>query len=443
MTEPKKFSIEQIRAAKAKTVMKTAVRPAARAISAPRSYRRPILIGLLAVGGLALALAAHGWSAWTGALDEAGRQLATGLPHGFPAEPPLASDRDMQKLLGLFKPPSKVEWAEIEATAKLRRTGNVKARQLLEANQAYVEAFRAVFPADSVNMIEVYKNGAPLLNSCYDVEKLAVMLTTTAAMAHVMLEQQKTQAGMENLLGLVRAGEMLARGVAGRYQAQAWEAGRTVASTARLLLLANAYAGALPAAELDRLGERLRTTLALEPDLRRMFIAERDLHDSVAERFRDHLGFWWSAVGAAGYDDPFRALKSAYASATDALAQPPKAALPAMREATESLRRSSQLPFLASAAVPLASYEKGLRHYSIAVGAVAGAIVLSRLSRNKTLPENLQSLYSSLPRDPLTDQPFRYQNLGDGFRLWAVGPDLTDDGGDEVKDVLLLGTPKQ
>lgn len=34
-----------------------------------------------------------------------------------------------------------------------------------------------------------------------------------------------------------------------------------------------------------------------------------------------------------------------------------------------------------------------------------------------------------LPLDPFTDQPYRYQQVGGGFIVYSVGPDLTDNGG--------------
>lgn len=442
MTEQKKFSLEEIRAAKARSVMKTAVRPAARAPAPPRSYRKAVGVFLALTVVTAVALAGHGWQSWSGALARADKALDSGVPPGSPSMPPLASDRELERLVALFKRPSRIEWAEIEATARLRRTGNEKAKQLLADSGPYVEAFRAAYSGELASVVEVYKNGAGLLNSTYDAGRLGELLTTTAALGNALLDKGQADAGLDVLLGVIRAGMTVARGAGGRYGAAYWEAGRGAASTARLLVLANAYGGTVAAGKLAGLRERLRATLALEPDMRRLLISERDLHEAVLERFREELGVWWGSLGLAGHFDPFPSLREAYASALGALGQAPKVAREAFAEAAASLRRPGALPPLAHAAGPLLLFEPGLRHYSIAVGAVAGIDVLERLSHDKVLPDTLDAFSRSLPRDPLNDRPFLYQNLGDGFRLWGVGPDLEDNGGDETKDVVLLGAPK-
>ncbi len=46
-------------------------------------------------------------------------------------------------------------------------------------------------------------------------------------------------------------------------------------------------------------------------------------------------------------------------------------------------------------------------------------------------PESLDALPNKAGIDPLHGTPFRYERLDDGFRLYSIGPDGVDDGGEE------------
>ena len=71
----------------------------------------------------------------------------------------------------------------------------------------------------------------------------------------------------------------------------------------------------------------------------------------------------------------------------------------------------------------------------------AVAIALERYHlENRTYPENLAALapkwMSDALNDPVTHEPFHYEQLGDGaFRLWSVGWDGADDGGEVLYEV--------
>jgi hypothetical protein len=53
------------------------------------------------------------------------------------------------------------------------------------------------------------------------------------------------------------------------------------------------------------------------------------------------------------------------------------------------------------------------------------------------LPERLSELVpdflSEVPEDPYTGQALKYKVDEDGYAVYSVGPDLTDDGGDDVQ----------
>ena len=56
--------------------------------------------------------------------------------------------------------------------------------------------------------------------------------------------------------------------------------------------------------------------------------------------------------------------------------------------------------------------------------------------QHKKLPATLADLVPAflpaVPRDPFAGAPLRYQRSGDLWRVWSVGINLVDDGGDNV-----------
>jgi hypothetical protein len=76
---------------------------------------------------------------------------------------------------------------------------------------------------------------------------------------------------------------------------------------------------------------------------------------------------------------------------------------------------------------------------------VAAALRQHRLNKGK-FPDNLAALQPDLlkeiPTDVFSSRPVRYQILGRGrgYRLYSVGRDMTDDGGDAEKDVVIQVT---
>lgn len=58
-------------------------------------------------------------------------------------------------------------------------------------------------------------------------------------------------------------------------------------------------------------------------------------------------------------------------------------------------------------------------------------------------PEDLEALspkpFKQIPRDPFTDEPFRYERRGEGFVLYSVGINLRDDGGSDAAGDFVRG----
>ncbi len=434
--EHEKYSIHQVRAAKRRTVMRTAVRPPPAKAVSRGSYRKGILIALVTLVVLSLAGLAAGKRAWTAAFDEAASLYQTGTQE--PAAP-LAFDEELQKLMSLFQPPLPHEWAELEATANLRRTGNTRARKSTRQNAEFLERFRRTFDTSPSNVSELYGRGRALLNRRYDLRKLREMLITTSAMAHFLLDSGKMIRGRSVLFAVLRAGQTVALGVGGGPTLQSLEVGQRAASTARLLLISHAYSGSLSIPELEQLGTRLRATLPLEPDLRRSLIGSRDRALEVIGRVRTGLGFWWSVVGYADFEDPEKTLTRIYRDCLEAAVLSPKLARDEFQEILASLDGSRVHQLARMGAPSKGLYDRLLRAKTVALGAVTAAEVLHRLSRSRILPPELGTHAFGLPRDPVNDRIFRYEAMGESFRLYGVGPDGEDNGGSELHDVLLLG----
>ena len=66
---------------------------------------------------------------------------------------------------------------------------------------------------------------------------------------------------------------------------------------------------------------------------------------------------------------------------------------------------------------------------------VRAALELYR-QRHGSFPESLDALVPvimpELPLDPFDERPLRYERTVDGWRLWSIGPDLKDDGGESA-----------
>lgn len=67
---------------------------------------------------------------------------------------------------------------------------------------------------------------------------------------------------------------------------------------------------------------------------------------------------------------------------------------------------------------------------------LAAALKLHRVEHGAypaTLDALDPELLESLPTDPFTNRPFRYQRRGEGFALWSLGPNGIDDGGTDAR----------
>lgn len=71
----------------------------------------------------------------------------------------------------------------------------------------------------------------------------------------------------------------------------------------------------------------------------------------------------------------------------------------------------------------------------------SGAMIMAALellkSRNNTYPDKIDALgdiLKPIPLDPFTEKNFRYEKVGDAYRLYSVGPDMRDDFGALVYD---------
>lgn len=64
---------------------------------------------------------------------------------------------------------------------------------------------------------------------------------------------------------------------------------------------------------------------------------------------------------------------------------------------------------------------------------VALAVLRWRAAHEGKLPESLSELVPdtlpAIPADPFDEQPLRYRRLPQGFTVYSVGPDFTDNGG--------------
>jgi hypothetical protein len=96
------------------------------------------------------------------------------------------------------------------------------------------------------------------------------------------------------------------------------------------------------------------------------------------------------------------------------------------------LRRSDRLsvPFSLAplACADLARLTLGCRLHRLKTGAYPET--LAALSAK--LPEH----FKELPADPFTGKPFNYQRTEAGCKIWSVGRDRTDNGGDRQKDIV-------
>lgn len=50
--------------------------------------------------------------------------------------------------------------------------------------------------------------------------------------------------------------------------------------------------------------------------------------------------------------------------------------------------------------------------------------------RDGAYPVTLEALGSEISEDPFNGKPFRYQVLPESFKLYSLGPDGVDDGGE-------------
>jgi hypothetical protein len=64
---------------------------------------------------------------------------------------------------------------------------------------------------------------------------------------------------------------------------------------------------------------------------------------------------------------------------------------------------------------------------------VALSILRWRAAHEGKLPDSLSELVPdmlpAIPKDPFDEQPLRYRRLPQGFTVYSVGPDFTDNGG--------------
>ena len=69
------------------------------------------------------------------------------------------------------------------------------------------------------------------------------------------------------------------------------------------------------------------------------------------------------------------------------------------------------------------------------IGLSRGALALAMYGRtNGSYPrrlDHLAVLSGDALKDPFTGAPLHYERTGGGYRLWSVGPNMTDDGGEQ------------
>ncbi|KKM88504.1 hypothetical protein LCGC14_1258070 [marine sediment metagenome] len=70
----------------------------------------------------------------------------------------------------------------------------------------------------------------------------------------------------------------------------------------------------------------------------------------------------------------------------------------------------------------------------VRVAIVALAVELYRIEHGKW-PEKLADVGESLPMDPFTGEPMRYEPTADGRLIYSIGMDLEDDGGKDDRDI--------
>lgn len=100
--------------------------------------------------------------------------------------------------------------------------------------------------------------------------------------------------------------------------------------------------------------------------------------------------------------------------------------------------RKQRLTFLATLKPRLKDFlvREGRSVAQVRTTLAALALERWRLAHPGRLPDSLAELVpdflTAVPLDPFDDQPLRYKQLGRGYVIYSLGPDLTDDGGKEL-----------
>jgi hypothetical protein len=141
----------------------------------------------------------------------------------------------------------------------------------------------------------------------------------------------------------------------------------------------------------------------------------------------------WSSEGYRDRD--FVELLDHWARSIEALDQPPSARWKALREISEladkQQRRVAWTVGWRDCYVLAKETSRGSAQSRAA--RVALSILRWRAAHEGKLPDSLSELVPdmlpAIPKDPFDEQPLRYRRLPQGFTVYSVGPDFTDNGG--------------
>lgn len=164
-------------------------------------------------------------------------------------------------------------------------------------------------------------------------------------------------------------------------------------------------------------------------------------HRGGADMMQSRVGSWYYAI--SGRQDGDRAAFLAeHQKLREALALPSHEAFARLNELSADFmaRRQARRGHMIFSGMLLPSaYRAHVRFFkasaNLRVEATALAVERYRLANNGAFPQGLGELVpqflSSEPKDPFDGQPLRFRRTRDGYCVYSVGPDLSDD----------LGTP--
>ncbi|MFQ5425282.1 MAG: hypothetical protein ACE5F9_15055 [Phycisphaerae bacterium] len=144
---------------------------------------------------------------------------------------------------------------------------------------------------------------------------------------------------------------------------------------------------------------------------------------------------WYGLIPMLPVVDMSRGI-AVYSDYIDGLDRPDAAALRAARKGDRSAQDLPAYCVLSRMVMP--SLSRSIELWLRATGskrALQAGLACERYRlANGRWPEQLDDLVpdylDAVPRDPFDDEPIRYARIEGGIRVWCIGEDLTDDGGD-------------